>query len=78
MMFLILVGLSRIGLGESSTDPVQDPALVVLMSSALVLLVLVLLTVAILYCQQFWKSQCQHGEWALSAPPFPNLELHWL
>ncbi|XP_015668191.1 tumor necrosis factor receptor superfamily member 27 [Protobothrops mucrosquamatus] len=53
--------LSRIGLEESSTDPVQDPALVVLTSSALVLLVLVLLTVAILYCQQFWKSQCQHG-----------------
>lgn len=70
-----LVGLSRIGLEESSTDPVQDPALVVLTSSALVLLVLVLLTVAILYCQQFWKSQCQHGEWALSAvaPPFPTL-----
>ncbi|XP_039220319.1 tumor necrosis factor receptor superfamily member 27 isoform X1 [Crotalus tigris] len=52
--------LSRIGLEESSTDPVQDPALVVLTSSALVLLVLVLLTVAVLYCQQFWKSQCQH------------------
>ncbi|KAL7979887.1 hypothetical protein Chor_004356, partial [Crotalus horridus] len=53
-------GLSRIGLEENSTDPVQDPALVVLTSSALVLLVLVLLTVAVLYCQQFWKSQCQH------------------
>uniref|UniRef100_A0A8C5S3W3 Ectodysplasin A2 receptor n=1 Tax=Laticauda laticaudata TaxID=8630 RepID=A0A8C5S3W3_LATLA len=52
--------LSRIGLEESSTDPTQDPALVVLTSSALALLALVLLTVAILYCQQFWKSQCQH------------------
>ncbi|ETE67489.1 Tumor necrosis factor receptor superfamily member 27, partial [Ophiophagus hannah] len=52
--------LSRIGLEESSTDPAQDPALVVLTSSALALLALVLLTVSILYCQQFWKSQCQH------------------
>ncbi|XP_034291021.1 tumor necrosis factor receptor superfamily member 27 isoform X1 [Pantherophis guttatus] len=52
--------LSRIGLEESSTEPAQDPALVVLTSSALVLLALILLTVAILYCQQFWKSQCQH------------------
>ncbi|XP_058010626.1 tumor necrosis factor receptor superfamily member 27 [Ahaetulla prasina] len=52
--------LSRIGLEESSTEPAQDPALVVLTSSALALLALVLLTVAILYCQQFWKSQCQH------------------
>uniref|UniRef100_A0A670YZD9 Ectodysplasin A2 receptor n=1 Tax=Pseudonaja textilis TaxID=8673 RepID=A0A670YZD9_PSETE len=53
--------LSRIGLEESSTDPAQDPALVVLTSSALALLALVLLTVAILYCQQFWKSQCQQA-----------------
>uniref|UniRef100_A0A8C6XNH0 Ectodysplasin A2 receptor n=1 Tax=Naja naja TaxID=35670 RepID=A0A8C6XNH0_NAJNA len=67
--------LSRIGLEESSTDPAQDPALVVLTSSALTLLALVLLTIAILYCQQFWKSQCQHGEWVLPAvaPPFPTL-----
>ncbi|XP_013916223.1 PREDICTED: tumor necrosis factor receptor superfamily member 27, partial [Thamnophis sirtalis] len=52
--------LSRIGLEESSTDSAQDPALVVLTSSALAILALVLLTVTILYCQQFWKSQCQH------------------
>ncbi|XP_070616237.1 tumor necrosis factor receptor superfamily member 27 [Erythrolamprus reginae] len=52
--------LSRIGFGESSTEPAQDPALAVLTSSALVLLALVLLTVSILYCQKFWKSRCQH------------------
>ncbi|XP_025026774.1 tumor necrosis factor receptor superfamily member 27 [Python bivittatus] len=52
--------LPRIHLEESSTDPGQDLVLVVLTSSALVLLALVLLTISILYCQQFWKSQCQH------------------
>ncbi|KAM6426943.1 tumor necrosis factor receptor superfamily member 27 isoform 2-T2 [Liasis olivaceus] len=54
------LGLPRIHLEESSTDPAQDLVLVVLTSSALVLLALVLLTISILYCQQFWKSQCQH------------------
>ncbi|XP_044293817.1 tumor necrosis factor receptor superfamily member 27 isoform X1 [Varanus komodoensis] len=44
---------------ESPPAAGQDLALVVLTSSALVILVLVLLTVSFLYCQRFWKSQCQ-------------------
>ncbi|XP_062998164.1 tumor necrosis factor receptor superfamily member 27 [Elgaria multicarinata webbii] len=44
---------------ESPTAPGQDLALMVLTGSALVIVVLVLLTVSFLYCQRFWKSQCQ-------------------
>uniref|UniRef100_A0A8D0GS74 TNFR-Cys domain-containing protein n=1 Tax=Sphenodon punctatus TaxID=8508 RepID=A0A8D0GS74_SPHPU len=44
---------------ETPTAPPQDTTLVALTSSALVIIVLVLLTVSIIYCRRFWKSQCQ-------------------
>ncbi|XP_066496305.1 tumor necrosis factor receptor superfamily member 27 [Tiliqua scincoides] len=44
---------------ESPPAPTQDLALVVLTSSALAVISLVLLTISILYCRRFWKSQCQ-------------------
>jgi len=44
------------------TVPPQDTALLALTSSALVIIVLVLLALSIIYCKRFWKSQCQRGE----------------
>ncbi|KAM6253297.1 tumor necrosis factor receptor superfamily member 27 isoform 2-T2 [Porphyrio hochstetteri] len=41
------------------TVPPQDTALLALTSSALVIIVLVLLALSIIYCKRFWKSQCQ-------------------
>ncbi|XP_043349009.1 tumor necrosis factor receptor superfamily member 27 isoform X1 [Dermochelys coriacea] len=41
------------------TVPPQDTALLVLTSSALVIIALVLLALAIICCKRFWKSQCQ-------------------
>ncbi|NWH45362.1 TNR27 factor, partial [Fregata magnificens] len=41
------------------TVPPQDTALLALTSSALVIIVLVLLALFIIYCKRFWKSQCQ-------------------
>ncbi|KAJ7407571.1 Tumor necrosis factor receptor superfamily member 27 [Willisornis vidua] len=43
------------------TVPPQDTALLALTSSALVIIVLVLLALSIIYCKRFWKSQCQRG-----------------
>ncbi|NWI54586.1 TNR27 factor, partial [Calyptomena viridis] len=53
------------------TVPPQDTALLALTSSALVIIVLVLLALSIIYCKRFWKSQCQRGEEAvgLQLPP---------
>uniref|UniRef100_A0A8D2KZK0 Ectodysplasin A2 receptor n=1 Tax=Varanus komodoensis TaxID=61221 RepID=A0A8D2KZK0_VARKO len=61
---------------ESPPAAGQDLALVVLTSSALVILVLVLLTVSFLYCQRFWKSQCQRGEFPQAAARLPP-SLSW-
>ncbi|OXB62657.1 hypothetical protein ASZ78_006476, partial [Callipepla squamata] len=44
------------------TVPPQDTALLALTSSALVIIVLVLLALSIIYCKRFWKSQCQRVE----------------
>ncbi|NXG59079.1 TNR27 factor, partial [Hemiprocne comata] len=41
------------------TVPPQGTALLALTSSALVIIVLVLLALSIIYCKRFWKSQCQ-------------------
>ncbi|XP_017926141.1 tumor necrosis factor receptor superfamily member 27 [Manacus vitellinus] len=41
------------------TVPPQDTALLALTSSALIIIVLVLLALSIIYCKRFWKSQCQ-------------------
>ncbi|NXL59278.1 TNR27 factor, partial [Chordeiles acutipennis] len=41
------------------TVPPQDTALLALTSSALVIIVLVLLALSIIYCKRFWKRQCQ-------------------
>ncbi|KAM6251905.1 tumor necrosis factor receptor superfamily member 27 isoform 2-T2 [Spheniscus humboldti] len=41
------------------TVPPQDTALLALTSSALVIIILVLLALSIIYCKRFWKSQCQ-------------------
>ncbi|XP_067405779.1 tumor necrosis factor receptor superfamily member 27 [Emydura macquarii macquarii] len=43
------------------TEPLQETALLVLISSALVTIVLVLLAFSVIYCKRFWKSQCQRG-----------------
>ncbi|NXC17636.1 TNR27 factor, partial [Corythaeola cristata] len=43
------------------TVPPQDTALLALTSSALVIIVLVLLALSIIYCKRFWKSQCQRA-----------------
>ncbi|XP_034970062.2 tumor necrosis factor receptor superfamily member 27 [Zootoca vivipara] len=45
---------------EDPTAPAQDLVFVVLTIGALVIIGLALLTVSILYCQRFWKSQCEH------------------
>ncbi|XP_010185258.1 PREDICTED: tumor necrosis factor receptor superfamily member 27-like [Mesitornis unicolor] len=52
---------SRINLVKVAvpTVPPQDTALLALTSSALVIIVLVLLALSIIYCKRFWKSQCQ-------------------
>ncbi|KAJ7310340.1 hypothetical protein JRQ81_007249 [Phrynocephalus forsythii] len=52
---------SKVGLVEAESSPAaaHDLPLIVLTSSALAIVVLVLLTVSILYCQRFWKDQCQ-------------------
>ncbi|NXI38065.1 TNR27 factor, partial [Galbula dea] len=54
---------SRINLVKVAvpTVPPQDTALLALTSSALVIIVLVLLALSIIYCKRFWKSQCQRG-----------------
>ncbi|XP_053931253.1 tumor necrosis factor receptor superfamily member 27 isoform X2 [Cuculus canorus] len=54
-------GRSRINLVKVAvpTVPPQDTALLALTSSALVIIVLVLLALSIIYCKRFWKSQCQ-------------------
>ncbi|XP_042336347.1 tumor necrosis factor receptor superfamily member 27 isoform X2 [Sceloporus undulatus] len=44
---------------ESHSAPAHASALVALTISALVIILLVLLTVSILYGRRFWKSQCQ-------------------
>ncbi|NWT00945.1 TNR27 factor, partial [Mionectes macconnelli] len=41
------------------TVPPQDTALLALTSSALIIIVMVLLALSIIYCKRFWKSQCQ-------------------
>ncbi|NXL87299.1 TNR27 factor, partial [Alectura lathami] len=65
------------------TVPPQDTALLALTSSALVIIVLVLLALSIIYCKRFWKSQCQRVQFisegeaiGLQLPPAqPDLEL---
>lgn len=59
-----LAGRSRTNLVKVAipTVPPQDTALLALTSSALVIIVLVLLALSIIYCKRFWKSQCQRGE----------------
>ncbi|NWJ01191.1 TNR27 factor, partial [Crypturellus undulatus] len=54
---------SRINLVKVAvpTVPPQDTALLALTSSALVIIVLVLLALSIIYCKRFWKSQCQRA-----------------
>ncbi|NWR07699.1 TNR27 factor, partial [Paradoxornis webbianus] len=47
------------------TVPPQDTALLALTSSALVIIVLVLLALSIIYCKRFWKSQCQRVQFIL-------------
>lgn len=56
------------------TVPPQDTALLALTSSALVIIVLVLLALSIIYCKRFWKSQCQRGE-SMPAALLPLLPL---
>ncbi|NWH65132.1 TNR27 factor, partial [Geococcyx californianus] len=64
---------SRINLVKVAvpTVPPQDTALLALTSSALVIIVLVLLALSIIYCKRFWKSQCQRDGEAvgLQLPP---------
>lgn len=55
------------------TVPPQDTALLALTSSALVIIVLVLLALSIIYCKRFWKSQCQRGESTPAALLLPPL-----
>ncbi|NXP74465.1 TNR27 factor, partial [Ramphastos sulfuratus] len=60
------------------TVPPQDTALLALTSSALVIIVLVLLALSIIYCKRFWKSQCQRDGEAvgLQLPPLqPEMDL---
>ncbi|NXD11956.1 TNR27 factor, partial [Nothocercus nigrocapillus] len=71
---------SRISLVKVAvpTVPPQDTALLALTSSALVIIVLVLLALSIIYCKRFWKSQCQRDGEAvgLQLPALqPELEL---
>lgn len=60
----VCAGRSRTNLVKVAvpTVPPQDTALLALTSSALVIIVLVLLALSIIYCKRFWKSQCQRGE----------------
>lgn len=60
----VFAGRSRTNLVKVAipTVPPQDTALLALTSSALVIIVLVLLALSIIYCKRFWKSQCQRGE----------------
>lgn len=60
----VCAGRSRTSLVKVAvpTVPPQDTALLALTSSALVIIVLVLLALSIIYCKRFWKSQCQRGE----------------
>ncbi|XP_009982641.1 PREDICTED: tumor necrosis factor receptor superfamily member 27, partial [Tauraco erythrolophus] len=44
---------------QCTCHPSPDTALLALTSSALVIIVLVLLALSIIYCKRFWKSQCQ-------------------
>ncbi|NXJ86163.1 TNR27 factor, partial [Trogon melanurus] len=57
----VFAGRSRTNLVKVAvpTVPPQDTALLALTSSALVIIVLVLLALSIIYCKRFWKSQCQ-------------------
>ncbi|POI35600.1 hypothetical protein CIB84_000648 [Bambusicola thoracicus] len=57
------------------TVPPQDTALLALTSSALVIIVLVLLALSIIYCKRFWKSQCQRAEGMLGPQAKPLLTL---
>lgn len=65
----MFAGRSRTNLVKVAvpTVPPQDTALLALTSSALVIIVLVLLALSIIYCKRFWKSQCQRGELVLSS-----------
>ncbi|NXV73130.1 TNR27 factor, partial [Atlantisia rogersi] len=56
------------------TVPPQDTALLALTSSALVIIVLVLLALSIIYCKRFWKSQCQRDGEAVGLQ-LPSLQL---
>lgn len=66
----LFAGRSRTNLVKVAvpTVPPQDTALLALTSSALVIIILVLLALSIIYCKRFWKSQCQRGELVLSLP----------
>ncbi|NXU59577.1 TNR27 factor, partial [Turnix velox] len=55
------------------TVPPQDTALLALTSSALVIIVLVLLALSIIYCKRFWKSQCQRDGEAIGLQ-LPSLQ----
>lgn len=63
-LWMMFAGRSRTNLVKVAvpTVPPQDTALLALTSSALVIIVLVLLALSIIYCKRFWKSQCQRGE----------------
>lgn len=67
-LWMMFAGRSRTSLVKVAvpTVPPQDTALLALTSSALVIIVLVLLALSIIYCKRFWKSQCQRGELVLS------------
>lgn len=67
ILWIMFAGRSRTNLVKVAvpTVPPQDTALLALTSSALVIIVLVLLALAIIYCKRFWKSQCQRGELVL-------------
>lgn len=68
-LWMMFAGRSRTSLVKVAvpTVPPQDTALLALTSSALVIIVLVLLALSIIYCKRFWKSQCQRGELVLSS-----------
>lgn len=72
----VFAGRSRTNLVKVAvpTVPPQDTALLALTSSALVIIVLVLLALSIIYCKRFWKSQCQRGE-SMPAVLLPLLPL---
>ncbi|NWU68923.1 TNR27 factor, partial [Pterocles burchelli] len=57
------------------TVPPQDTALLALTSSALVIIVLVLLALSIIYCKRFWKSQCQRAVQFISDGEAVGLQL---